>query len=89
MAGDTGNPVVEVVTAGRQDRAMGSESGVPHFHGHITQEVLLPLVIQTLEKVDAVSRRLKGEHLRARDTEHKPSNSQHCAEPVAKTRLNT
>lgn len=62
MTGDTGNPVVEVFTARSQDRTMGSKTGVSHFYSQITQEVLLPLIIQTLEKVGAVHCRLEGEH---------------------------
>lgn len=51
MTGDTGNPVVEVLTAGSQDGTMCSKTGISHFDSQITQEVLLPLIIQTLEKV--------------------------------------
>lgn len=62
MSGDTGDPVVEVLTAGSQDRTVCSKTGISHFDSQITQDVLLPLVIQTLEKVHAVHCRLKGKH---------------------------
>lgn len=62
MTGDTGNPVVEVLTAGSQDRTMCSKTRISHFDCQITEEVLLPLIIQTLEKVYAVHCRLKGKH---------------------------
>lgn len=62
MSGDTGDPVVEVLTAGSQDRTVCPKTGISHFDSQITQDVLLPLVIQTLEKVHAVHCRLKGKH---------------------------
>lgn len=62
VAGDTGDPVVEVPTTGRQDRSVHSKTGVSHLYGQITQEVLLPLVVEALEKVAAVHCRLEGEH---------------------------
>lgn len=71
MTGDTGNPVVEILTAGSQDRTMRSKTGISHFDGQITQEVLLPLIIQAVEKVHAVHCRLKSKHWRARQTEYK------------------
>lgn len=71
MTGDTGDPVVEVLTAGSQDRPVRSETGIPHLDCQITKGVLLPLLIQTLEKVDAVHCRLKGKHWRAEETQHR------------------
>lgn len=62
MTGDTGNPVVEVLTAGSQDRTVCSKTGISHFDSQITEEILLPLIVQTLEKVHAVHFRLKGKH---------------------------
>lgn len=66
MTGDTGDPVVEVLAAGRQDGTMRSKTGISHLDGQIAQEVLLPLIIQALQKVHAVHGRLKGKHWRAR-----------------------
>lgn len=62
LTGDTRNPVVKVFAAGSQNRAMGPKTPVFHNYGHITQDVLLPLIIQTLENVGTVHCRLKGEH---------------------------
>lgn len=61
-AGDTGDSGVEVVTAGGQDGAVGPKALVFHHHGHITQDVPLPLLIQAFQHVGTVHRRLKGEH---------------------------
>lgn len=41
---------------------MGPKTPVFHHYGHIAQNVLLPLVIQTLENMGTVHGRLKGEH---------------------------
>lgn len=69
LFGVVGEPAVEVVTAGGQHRAVGAEAPVPHHRGHITQDVPLPLLIQTLQDVGAVHRGLKGERRRARGQE--------------------
>lgn len=62
LSGGIGNPAVKVFTAGSQDRAVCPETPVFYHHRHITQDVPLPLVIQTLENMGAVHCRLKGEH---------------------------
>lgn len=48
-AGGCGQSAAEVLTTGGQDRAVGPETAVPHHHSHITQDVLLSLLIQALE----------------------------------------
>lgn len=53
---------MKVFTAGSQDRAVGPKTPVFYHHRHITQDIPLPLVIQTLEDMGAVYCRLKGEH---------------------------
>lgn len=65
LSGDTGYPAVKVFAAGSQDRAVGPKTPAFDHHRHITQDVPLPLVIQTLENMGAVHCRLKGEHLHA------------------------
>lgn len=62
MAGDTGNSGVEVFTTGGQDGAVGPKALVFHHHGHITQDVPLPLFVQAFQHVGTVHCRLKGEH---------------------------
>lgn len=62
MAGDTGYSGVEVFTAGGQDGAVGAEARVLHHHGHIAQDVPLPLFVQAFQHVGTVHCRLKGEH---------------------------
>lgn len=62
LSGDTGNLTMKVFTAGSQDRAVGPKTTVFYHHRHITQDVPLPLVIQTPEKMGAVYCRLKSEH---------------------------
>lgn len=42
-----GHAGAEVFTAGGKNRAMSPETAVLYHHRHITQEVLLPLLIQT------------------------------------------
>lgn len=78
LSGDIGDPAVKVFTAGSQDRAVGPETPVFYHHGHITQNILLPLIIQTLENMGTVHCRLKGEHRRARSLERHGSNSSTC-----------
>lgn len=43
---------------------MGPETSVLHHHGDITEEVLLPLLLQTAQHVGAVYRRLEGKRRR-------------------------
>lgn len=62
LAGDTGNSGVEVFTTGGQDGAVGPKALVFHHHGHITQDVPLPLFVQAFQHVGTVHCRLKGEH---------------------------
>lgn len=62
LSGGLGDPAVEVFAARSQDGAVGPEAPVSRHHRHIAQDVPLPLLVQTLENVGAVHRRLKGEH---------------------------
>lgn len=50
---------------------MGSKTCISHLDRQITKQVLLPLIVQTLEEVHAVHCRLKGKHWRAEETQYK------------------
>lgn len=75
LSGDTGNPATEVFAARGQDGAVSPKAPVFHRHGHVAQNVLQPLLVQTLQDVGAVHRRLKGERRHARSLERHGSRT--------------